>query len=155
MTPTTRLVSITAASALVAALAIPAVVVAPATADPCSVPPPSASTRGLAPSALPKLPVLHVPIGRKPGAVANPNNLTPAQADGAVAPETTARAAAAPAAATATRVQWLTGPETDSYKRFGISGTDLGITWDNGSATNPQVLIAFGDTFGNCAVQDQ
>ncbi|GAA1697991.1 hypothetical protein MMUR_27870 [Mycolicibacterium murale] len=155
MTPTTRLVSITAASALVAALAIPAVVVAPAAADPCSVSPPSASTRGLAPSALPKLPVLHVPIGRKPGAVANPNNLTPAQADGAVAPETTARAAAAPAAATATRVQWLTGPETDSYKRFGISGTDLGITWDNGSATDPQVLIAFGDTFGNCAVQDQ
>lgn len=155
MTPTTRLASMTAASALVAALVVPAVVIAPAAADPCSVPTPGVSARGLAPSTTPKFPILHLPIGRKPGAVANPNNLTPAQADAAVAPDTAARAAAAPAASTATRVQWLTGPQTDSYKRFGISGTDLGIVWDNGSATNPQVLIAFGDTFGNCSVQDQ
>jgi hypothetical protein len=155
MSAFTRPVSMAAVSSVVAALVIPMAVIVPAAADPCSVPPPSASARGLAPSAMPKLPILHLPIGRKPGAVANPNNLSPAQADAAVAPNTTARAAAAPAVAGATRVDWVTGPETDSYKRFGISGTDLGIMWDNGSTTNPQVLIAFGDTFGDCSVQDQ
>jgi hypothetical protein len=155
MSASARLVSMAAATSLVAALVIPMSATPTAKADPCSVPPTSASARGLAPLAQPRLPVLHLPIGRKPGAVANPNNLTPAQADAAVAPNTAARAAAAPVAATATRVEWVTGPETDSYKRFGISGTDLGIMWDNGSASDAQVLIAFGDTFGNCSVQDQ
>ncbi|MDX5455094.1 MAG: DUF4185 domain-containing protein, partial [Rhodococcus sp. (in: high G+C Gram-positive bacteria)] len=34
------------------------------------------------------------------------------------------------------------------------SGTDLGIMWDNGE-TGPgrQVLMAFGDTFGDCSVE--
>lgn len=47
-------------------------------------------------------------------------------------------------------VEWLTGPHSanDTFNRFGISGTDLGISWDNGSG---QTLMAFGDTFGNCA----
>ena len=31
-----------------------------------------------------------------------------------------------------TIVGWITGPSTDSYTRFGISGADLGIVWDNG-----------------------
>ncbi|WP_197379891.1 DUF4185 domain-containing protein [Mycolicibacterium mengxianglii] len=151
----TRLASLAAASSVVAASVVPMVVPARAAADPCSVPTTSASARGMAPSALPKLPILHLPIGRKPGAVANPNNLTPEQADTAVAPNTAARAAAAPAVSAATRVEFVTGPETDSYRRFGISGTDLGIMWDNGSTTKPQVLMAFGDTFGDCGVQDQ
>lgn len=47
-------------------------------------------------------------------------------------------------------VGWVTGPETNSLQRFGISGTDLGIMWDNG---NHQVLMAFGDTYGFCAVK--
>ncbi|CAN5151905.1 DUF4185 domain-containing protein [soil metagenome] len=155
MSAFTRFTAMTTVGAGVAAFVIPMAVIVPAAADPCSVPTPDASARGIAPSALPKLPVLHLPIGRKPGAVANPDNLTPAQADAAVAPNTVARAAAAPVASKATRVDWIVGPETNSYNRFGISGTDLGIVWDNGSTTNPQVLMVFGDTFGNCNVADQ
>lgn len=43
----------------------------------------------------------------------------------------------------------------DTLTRFGVSGTDVGVMWDNGIVDNPltdynehQVLIAFGDTFG-------
>lgn len=52
-----------------------------------------------------------------------------------------------------TSVAWVTGPrsDNDTYDRFGISGTDLGISWDNGSG---QTLMAFGDTFGNCSLPD-
>ena len=39
-----------------------------------------------------------------------------------------------------------------TLERFGISGTDLGIPWDNGDPANHQVLMAFGDTFGYCRV---
>lgn len=48
-------------------------------------------------------------------------------------------------------VSWVTGPQSpnSTYDRFGISGTDLGISWDNGKG---QTLMAFGDTFGNCSV---
>ncbi len=59
-------------------------------------------------------------------------------------------------------VNWVSGNYqtgdpliADTLKRFGISGTDLGIIWDNGMTDDPntpydehQVLIAFGDTFG-------
>lgn len=48
-------------------------------------------------------------------------------------------------------VSWVTGPKSpnDTLTRFTISGTDLGIAWDNGSG---QTLLAFGDTFGWCNV---
>jgi hypothetical protein len=48
-------------------------------------------------------------------------------------------------------VGWVTGPDSsnDTLKRFAISGTDLGIMWDNGDR---QVLMAFGDTSGYCSV---
>jgi hypothetical protein len=48
-------------------------------------------------------------------------------------------------------VGWVTGPDSpnDTLKRFAISGTDLGIMWDNGSR---EVLMAFGDTSGYCSV---
>jgi D-arabinan endo alpha-(1,5)-arabinofuranosidase len=51
-------------------------------------------------------------------------------------------------------VGWVTGPDspTETIKRFAISGTDLGIMWDNGSN---EVLIAFGDTYGYCSVPGQ
>ncbi|WP_244332075.1 DUF4185 domain-containing protein [Gordonia polyisoprenivorans] len=51
-------------------------------------------------------------------------------------------------------VAWITGPKSPNrtFSRFGISGTDLGISWDNGSG---QTLMAFGDTFGDCAVAGQ
>jgi hypothetical protein len=55
-------------------------------------------------------------------------------------------------------VNWVTGnyPVNNTLSRFGISGTDVGIMWDNGIWDDPttaahenEVLIAFGDTFGN------
>ncbi|MGB6038976.1 MAG: DUF4185 domain-containing protein [Gordonia sp. (in: high G+C Gram-positive bacteria)] len=51
-------------------------------------------------------------------------------------------------------VSWVTGPlsPNKTYKRFGISGTDVGVAWDNGRG---QTLMAFGDTFGNCLTSDQ
>lgn len=144
------------ATTLVGGLVAGLVGAPPAAADPCSVPTPNASARGLTPSMpdiISKLPVLHLPIGRKPVQTAS----TPEEAkDTAVAPNTAARAAAEPAASTATTVGWVTGPNSDSYSRFGISGADLGIMWDNGqTGANRQVLIAFGDTFGNCNVAAQ
>src|SRR3546814_20562666 len=44
-------------------------------------------------------------------------------------------------------VGWVTGPESpnDTVNRFAITGTDLGIMWDNGRG---EVLMAFGDTYG-------
>lgn len=144
-----RLVTLLSASALVSVVA--PVAAPPAVADPCSVPT-GAAARSATPS-VPRLPVLHLPIGRKP---VSTTSSAEAAKDTAVAPDTTARAAAAPTASAATQVGWITGPNTDSYARFGISGADLGIVWDNGqTGPNNQVLIAFGDTFGNCAVPDQ
>lgn len=51
-------------------------------------------------------------------------------------------------------ISWVTGPvsSNSTYDRLGMSGTDLGITWDNGSG---QTLMAFGDTFGNCSLPGQ
>jgi hypothetical protein len=47
-------------------------------------------------------------------------------------------------------IDWVTGPDSPNktLDRFGISGTDLGIPWDSGNGE----LMAFGDTFGYCAV---
>src|SRR6478735_6962096 len=41
-------------------------------------------------------------------------------------------------------VGWVTGPNSPNktLERFAVSGTDLGIMWDNGSR---QILMAFGD----------
>lgn len=54
-----------------------------------------------------------------------------------------------------TTVELLTGPTSpnNTVERFGISGTDLGILWENGGAggTN-QVHMALGDTMGDCTV---
>jgi Domain of unknown function (DUF4185) len=51
-------------------------------------------------------------------------------------------------------VTGVNGPNK-TLERFGISGTDLGIAWDNGDPANRQVLMAFGDTFGYCRVHGQ
>ena len=59
-------------------------------------------------------------------------------------------AAAATAAPPTAFVDWVTGPGSPNATpaRFAVSGTDLGIMWDNGQPdANRQVLIAFGDTF--------
>ncbi len=78
---------------------------------------------------------------------------TPAQVRPAPAP-----AAAQPAQSTAppgtSIVGWVTGPDSPNktIPRFAITGTDLGIMWDNGDPGNDQVLMAFGDTKGYCQI---
>ena len=54
-------------------------------------------------------------------------------------------------------VGWVTGPDSpnDTIGRFTITGTDLGIMWDNGDPGGHQVLMAFGDTYGFCGVRGQ
>ncbi|MBD0860632.1 DUF4185 domain-containing protein [Gordonia sp. zg691] len=49
-------------------------------------------------------------------------------------------------------ISWVTGPRSPERTdtRFGITATDVGVPWDNGSG---QVLMAFGDTWGKCAGQ--
>ncbi|WP_197374805.1 DUF4185 domain-containing protein [Mycolicibacterium baixiangningiae] len=150
-----RVAALTVASTTAVSLVLSIVTSPPAAADPCSAPVAAPSARGANPGiASPKFPVLHVPIGRKPAPQTTAAEA--AQSDAAVAPETAARAAAAPAASGASVVDTIVGPDSDSYKRFGISGADLGILWDNGySGAQRQVLIAFGDTFGNCTLPDQ
>jgi hypothetical protein len=51
-------------------------------------------------------------------------------------------------------VGWVTGPDSpnETIRRFAISGTDLGIMWDNGDPSGDQVLLAFGDTSGFCMI---
>ncbi|HZQ30412.1 MAG TPA: DUF4185 domain-containing protein [Mycobacterium sp.] len=48
-------------------------------------------------------------------------------------------------------VGWVTGPDSpnNTIRRFAVSGTDLGLLWDNGGG---QVLMAFGDTSGYCVI---
>jgi hypothetical protein len=54
-------------------------------------------------------------------------------------------------------VDWVTGPNgpNKTLEHFGISGTDLGVVWDNGDPANRQALMAFGDTFGYCKVHGE
>lgn len=51
-------------------------------------------------------------------------------------------------------VSWVTGPRSPNktLERFTVSGTDLGVAWDNGHG---QTLMAFGDSFGYCNVAGQ
>ena len=83
------------------------------------------------------------------------NSQTPAAAQQAPAP---APAAAQPAPSNTppgtSLVGWVTGPDSPNktIPRFAITGTDLGIMWDNGDPANEQVLMAFGDTKGYCQI---
>lgn len=54
-------------------------------------------------------------------------------------------------------VDWVTGnyPPNNTQYWYGVTGTDIGVIWDNGMEDDPstpynehQVLMAFGDTFG-------
>lgn len=51
-------------------------------------------------------------------------------------------------------VGWVTGPDSPNktIPNFAVTGTDLGIMWDNGDPANNQVLMAFGDTKGFCQI---
>jgi hypothetical protein len=64
---------------------------------------------------------------------------------------------AAPSPPGTSVVGWVTGPDSpnETITRFAITGTDLGIMWDNGDPANRQVLMAFGDTYGYCSVRGQ
>jgi hypothetical protein len=76
----------------------------------------------------------------------------------AAVPDAAAAAPAPPPAPPGTSlVGWVTGPDSpnDTIGRFAITGTDLGIMWDNGDPANRQVLMAFGDTYGYCSVRGQ
>ncbi|GFG75671.1 hypothetical protein MBOT_30360 [Mycobacterium botniense] len=94
-----------------------------------------------------------------------PNPPGAANQQPAAAPELAPNAAPAPepappaaiAGAPTSLVEWVTGPNSPNktLQRFGISGTDLGILWDNGDPVNHQVLMAFGDTFGYCKLHGQ
>jgi hypothetical protein len=63
----------------------------------------------------------------------------------------TAPAAATTAQTPAALVEKLTGLDSpnNTYGRWNVKATDLGIMWDNGAG---QVLSAFGDTFGDAWV---
>lgn len=99
-----------------------------------------------------------VPPGpNPPGNPAQPNAAQPVPN---AAPEQAPPDAGPPAGiagAPTSLVEWVTGPNgpNQTLQRFGISGTDLGILWDNGDPANHQVLMAFGDTFGYCSVKGQ
>jgi hypothetical protein len=122
------------------------------------VPTAGAQSRSAAPSTAPRLPVLHLPTGRKPKSLTEPADPNTPTTEGAQQDAAKAKVAVAPApaAGTATRVGWIVGPNTNSLRQYGISGADLGIMWDNGqTGARKQVLIAFGDTFGDCSTPDQ
>jgi hypothetical protein len=98
-----------------------------------------------------------------PGLPQGPNAAPPHPNGAAVPPKPApqpAPAEAPPASiagAPTSLVDWVTGPNgpNRTLQRFGISGTDLGIVWDNGDSANRQALMAFGDTFGYCKVRGQ
>jgi hypothetical protein len=50
-------------------------------------------------------------------------------------------------------IEMVTGPGSpnDTIERFNVSGTDLGIMWDNENAGGiHETMVAFGDTVGDC-----
>jgi D-arabinan endo alpha-(1,5)-arabinofuranosidase len=154
-------------------------------ADPAPTPPMPASTGGpptghRPPNANERAPLPR--LGQLPRALLNAFGLSPrtsrVQQQAAVVPApvppgtgnqpppNAIQQAPAPAAATppppasppgTSLVGWVTGPDSpnDTIKRFAITGTDLGIMWDNGDPVNRQVLMAFGDTYGYCSVRGQ
>jgi hypothetical protein len=90
-------------------------------------------------------------------AVVPPGGANPPGAANAAQPVPDAAAAPPPAPADppgTSLIGWVTGPDSpnDTLGRFAISGTDLGIMWDNGDPASHQVLMAFGDTSGYCSV---
>ncbi|MET0454032.1 MAG: DUF4185 domain-containing protein [Mycobacterium sp.] len=98
------------------------------------------------------------PVRQQAAVVPTPNPAGAAAPAPPVAAPPAQAAAPAPAASTAppgtSIVGWVTGPDSpnQTIQRFAITGTDLGIMWDNGDPANNQVLMAFGDTNGYCGI---
>ncbi|MCE5292494.1 MAG: DUF4185 domain-containing protein [Nocardiaceae bacterium] len=122
-------------------IALPLVATPAATAAPCNYGAMSTSATGS------EIVIPNAPIGRKPSYAdqsmlgKKPQPLVSSQAIGPV-----------------TFVQWLGGRNSpnNTAQRFGVTGSDLGIPWDNGqSGSSRETLYAFGDTFGNCSVSGQ
>ncbi|WP_319446759.1 MULTISPECIES: DUF4185 domain-containing protein [unclassified Mycobacterium] len=115
---------------------------------------------GLLPAILKALTPRSAQVQQQAAVVPQPNpggNQQPAP----VAQPVPAAAAPAPAAAPdpgkppgTSLVGWVTGPDSpnNTIQKFAITGTDLGIMWDNGNPANHQVLMAFGDTNGYCGI---
>jgi hypothetical protein len=87
----------------------------------------------------------------------NPNGAATQQVPAAQQAPAAAQPAAVPVPANpagTSIVGWVTGPDSPNktIQRFAITGTDLGIMWDNGDPANHQVLMAFGDTNGYCGI---
>lgn len=98
------------------------------------------------------------PVQPGAGAQPAPNAAQPLQpAPNAGAAPGAADPAQSIAGSSTSLVEWVTGPNSpnQTLQRFGVSGTDLGIVWDNGDPVNRQALMAFGDTFGYCRMQGQ
>jgi hypothetical protein len=96
------------------------------------------------------------PVQQQAAVVPSPNpGAATAQAP---APQPAAAPAPAPSGPPGTSiVGWVTGPDSpnQTIQRFAITGTDLGIMWDNGDPVNRQVLMAFGDTNGYCGIPNK
>ena len=94
-----------------------------------------------------------------PGTAQSPNagQMSPNAAAVPPAPQPAPAPPVSVAGAPTSLVGWVTGPNgpNKTLERFGISGTDLGIVWDNGDPVNRQALMAFGDTFGYCKVRGE
>ena len=90
-----------------------------------------------------------------PGGVGPSPNAAQIAPNAAPAPPPAVDPGAAIAASTTSLAEWVSGPDSpnQTLDRFGVSGADLGIPWDNGDPANHQVLMAFGDTYGYCGVQ--
>ncbi len=96
-------------------------------------------------------------VNKSAAVVPAPNPGVPAAAVPPPAPVPAPAAAPAPvsnAPPGTALVGWVTGPDSpnNTIQKFAITGTDLGIMWDNGDPANHQVLMAFGDTNGYCDV---
>ena len=98
-----------------------------------------------------------VPAPNPPGAGTQPVPNANQQVPPAAAAQPAPAPAAPPSPPGTSLVGWVTGPDSpnDTIGRFAITGTDLGIMWDNGDPGSHQVLMAFGDTYGYCGVRGQ
>jgi hypothetical protein len=181
MSPRLRIASISVASATVIGLCVSIGVAAPASAEPCTgaaaavQPPPAAAETPDLPSSSDRRPIGQRPsdandgaplprLGQIPStsrsrqveqqAAVDPQPVPPGAPNQAVAQPLPAPPPAPPAPPGTSLVGWVTGPESpnDTIRKFAVTGTDLGIMWDNGSR---QVLMAFGDTYGYCGVRGQ
>jgi hypothetical protein len=98
------------------------------------------------------------PVQQRAAVVPSPTPAGNQQVPAAAQPAPEAAPAPAPSAPPGTSlVGWVTGPDSpnQTIQRFAITGTDLGIMWDNGDPTNHQVLMAFGDTNGYCGIPNK